>query len=227
MNDICQYYEQVENGFKGNSFPIIIADASICKELRLLESEFDEEAKVGDIVSEEQAHDTGRPRSREEVLHFLNELGWLFQRKMLPYMLEAPNYSLCRFKFLLIFSVERDYCALVKTILDMLVERNLGRDGLSKESFEVLSEVQLLSRAVKRRCRLMADLLIHYCVVTGDNSSRRYIFLPSEGGPGGITPLHLAACASGSDGLVDALTNDPQEVNLLGKCYFLPGISSS
>ncbi|KAJ6336601.1 hypothetical protein OIU76_006474 [Salix suchowensis] len=205
---------EVENGFKGNSFPVIIADASICKELRLLESEFDEKAETSNIVSEEQAHDLGRPRSREEALHFLNELGWLFQRKSVPSMLEAPDYSLNRFKFLLIFSVERDYCVLVKTILDMLVERNMCRDELSKESLEMLHEIQLLNRSVKRRCREMADLLIHYSIIGLDNSSRTYIFPPNVGGPGGITPLHLAACASGSDGLVDALTNDPQEIGL-------------
>ncbi|KAJ6731250.1 SQUAMOSA PROMOTER-BINDING-LIKE PROTEIN 4 [Salix viminalis] len=205
---------EVENGFKGNSFPVIIADASICKELRLLESEFDEKAEASNIVSEEQAHDLGRLRSREEALHFLNELGWLFQRKSVPSMLEGPDYSLNRFKFLLIFSVDRDYCVLVKTILDMLVERNMCRDELSKESLEMLHEIQLLNRSVKRRCRKMADLLIHYCIIGRDNSSTTYIFPPNVGGPGGITPLHLAACASGSDGLVDALTNDPQEIGL-------------
>nr|UER43247.1 SPL14.2 protein [Populus tomentosa] len=205
---------EVENGFKVNSFPVIIADASICKELRLLESEFDEKAKVGDIVSEEQAHDLGRPRSREEVLHFLNELGWLFQRKGESSILEVPDFSLSRFKFLLIFSVERDYCVLVKTILDMLVERNMCRDELSKESLEMLSEVQLLNRSVKRSCRKMVDLLIHYSIVSHDHSSRTYIFPPNVRGPGGITPLHLVACASGSDGLVDALTNDPHEIGL-------------
>jgi hypothetical protein len=66
----------------------------------------------------------------------------------------------------------------------------------------------------------MADLLIHYSIIGGDNSSRTYIFPPNVGGPGGITPLHLAACASGSDGLVDALTNDPHEVMFLSLVFF-------
>ena len=35
-----------KNGFRDNSFPVIVADATICRESRLLESEFDEEAKV-------------------------------------------------------------------------------------------------------------------------------------------------------------------------------------
>ncbi|KAJ9700208.1 hypothetical protein PVL29_005839 [Vitis rotundifolia] len=104
-----------------------------------------------------QVYDSGRPRSREEVLHFLNELGWLFQRK--SSILAGPDYSFARFKFLFTFSVERDCCALVKTLLDILVERNLGSDGLSSKSLETLSEVQLLSRAVKRRYRKMVDFL--------------------------------------------------------------------
>ncbi|XP_012463909.1 squamosa promoter-binding-like protein 14 [Gossypium raimondii] len=204
---------EVENGFKGNSFPIIIADAAICKELRLLESELDTEAKASDIISEEHAYDSHRPRSREEVLHFLNELGWLFQRSTAP-LPKSSDHSLRRFKFLLMFSVESDYCALVKVLLDMLVESNLDLDDLSKDSLAMLSEIQLLTRAVKRRCRKMADLLIHYSISSNDGNSKKYIFPPNLEGAGGITPLHLAACTSGSDDMVDVLTNDPQEIGL-------------
>src|ERR1044072_2030438 len=90
-------YEQVENGFKGNSFPVIIADATICKELQPLESEFYEEEKTCDAIAEEHEYHFGRPRSREEALHFLNELGWLFQRQGVSH--KGPDYSLDRFKF--------------------------------------------------------------------------------------------------------------------------------
>ncbi|EEF52933.1 Squamosa promoter-binding protein, putative [Ricinus communis] len=213
-SSLGRLFIEVENGFKGNSFPVIVADATICKELRLLECEFDEISKDCDIISEEQAQYLGRPKSREEALHFLNELGWLFQRRRASSVYEIPDYSLGRFKFLLIFSVERDYCALVKTILDMLVERNMGMSGLSKECLEMLSEIHLVNRAVKRQCRKMVDLLIHYYINCSELSSKSYIFPPSLAGPGGITPLHLAACTSGSDDLVDALTNDPQEIGL-------------
>lgn len=165
-----------------------------------------------DIISEDHMHDIGRPRSRESVLHFLNELGWLFQRKRTSSMLDGPDYSLARFKFLLTFSVERDCCALVKRLLDILVEGDLGRDGLSRESLDMLSEAYLLNRAVKRRCRSMVDLLINYSVTSNDGASKKYIFPPNLLGPGCVTPLHLAACTLGSDDMVDALTNDPLEV---------------
>ncbi|GKV33347.1 hypothetical protein SLEP1_g41869 [Rubroshorea leprosula] len=213
-NVLGRCFIEVENGFKGNSFPLIIADDSICKELRLLESEFNVEAKVCDIISEDHALDSDRPRSQEEVLHFLNELGWLFQRRSTCYLPEGSDYSLSRFKFLLIFSVERDYCAVVKALLDIVVESNLDMGGLSSQSLEMLTEAQLLSRAVKRKCRKMADLLIHYFLSSSDDTSRIYIFPPNLKGPGGITPLHLAACTSGSEDIIDALTNDPQEIGL-------------
>ncbi|KAH0876049.1 hypothetical protein HID58_073411 [Brassica napus] len=172
---------EVENGFRSDSFPLIIANTTICKELNRLEDEF-------------------HPSSREEVLCFLNELGWLFQKKCRS----ESDFSLSRFKFLLVSSVERDYSSLVRALLDMIVER----DGvMSKESLDMLAESQLLSRAVKRKNTKMAETLIHY-------SAKRFIFLPSVKGPGGITPLHLAASTSGSEDMIDVLTNDPQEIGL-------------
>ncbi|XP_059636356.1 squamosa promoter-binding-like protein 14 [Cornus florida] len=212
-NVLGRCFIEVENGFKGTCFPVIIADASICYELRLLESEFDA-SKVHDTISEEPPVDFGWPRSREEVLHFLNELGWLFQRKRISSTLEVPDYKLTRFKFLFIFSVERNCCALVKTLLDILLERDFGGNGPSVESLEMLSEIHLLNRAVKRRCRKMVDLLIHYSVLNSNEISRKYIFPPNLVGPGGITPLHLAACMSSSDDLVDTLTSDPEKIGL-------------
>ncbi|KAL0701964.1 hypothetical protein Bca4012_058086 [Brassica carinata] len=188
---------EVENGFRSDSFPLIIANATICKELNRLEDEFH---------PEEKTHNSGRPSSREEVVCFLNELGWLFQKKC------ASDFSLPRFKFLLVCSVERDYCSLVNTLMDMMVQRNLGNDGMmSKESLDMLAEIQLLSRAVKRKNTKMAETLIQYSV---NPTAKKFIFLPSVKGPGDITPLHLAASTSGSDDMIDVLTNDPQEIGL-------------
>ncbi|KAF3605700.1 hypothetical protein DY000_02046033 [Brassica cretica] len=194
---------EVENGFRGDSFPLIIANASICKELNRLEEEFHPK-------SQEQAHH--RPTSREETLCFLNELGWLFQKNQTTEPLEQSEFSLSRFKFLLVCSVERDYCAVIRTLLDMLVERNVVNDEPNREALDMLAEIQLLNRAVKRKSTKMVELLIHYSVNLG--SSKKLVFLPNITGPGGITPLHLAACTSDSDDMVDLLTNDPQEIGL-------------
>ncbi|XP_020890348.1 squamosa promoter-binding-like protein 16 isoform X2 [Arabidopsis lyrata subsp. lyrata] len=198
---------EVENGFRGDNFPLIIANATICKELNCLEDEFHPK----DVI-EEQTQNLDRPRSREEVICFLNELGWLFQRKWTSDIHGESDFSLPRFKFLLVCSVERDCCSLIRTVLDMMVERNLGKDGLmNKESLDMLAETQLLNRAVKRRNTKMAETLIHYSV---NPSTKNFIFLPNIAGPGDITPLHLAASTSGSDDMIDVLTNDPQEIGL-------------
>ncbi|KAL2505924.1 Squamosa promoter-binding-like protein 14 [Abeliophyllum distichum] len=205
---------EVENGLRGTSFPVIIADNIICQELRLLESVINEGVALHDGHPSDHIQNPGRPRTREEVLYFLDELGWLFQRKHNSTLFESPDYRLSRFKFLLTFSVEHDFCALIKTLLDILLEVNLGREGLARESLEMLSEINLLNRAVNRRCRRMVDLLIHYSISDSTDTSMKYIFVPNMAGPGGITPLHLAASTLGSDDTVDALTSDPQEIGL-------------
>eukprot|EP00262_Sarcandra_glabra_P018726 TRINITY_DN682_c0_g2_i1.p1 TRINITY_DN682_c0_g2~~TRINITY_DN682_c0_g2_i1.p1 ORF type:complete len:1086 (-),score=197.20 TRINITY_DN682_c0_g2_i1:605-3862(-) len=210
-NVLGRCFIEVENGFKGNSFPVIIANATICQELRTLESEFKEDARVADGISEDHVQAFERPRSKEDILHFLNELGWLFQRKNYPTCNKVPNFSHARFKFLFIFSVERDWPALVRMLLDILVERD--SDGLSGESLETLFEIHLLNRAVKRKCRKMVDMLLHYSL--GSNSdSQKYLFTPNMAGSGGFTPLHLAACMLDSEDMVDMLSDDPQEIGL-------------
>ncbi|KAJ6833085.1 squamosa promoter-binding-like protein 15 isoform X2 [Iris pallida] len=210
-----RYFIEVENGFKGNSFPIIIADSAICQELRALDIEL-EEAGTRDSISENQIQDNRQLSSREDVLHFLNELGWLFQRKSspTPYFVD---FSSLRFKFLFTFSVERDWPCLIRVLLDMLTERSLKSDALAQESLEMLLEIQLLHRAVKRKCRKMVDFLLNYFVIRGekaDRASKMYLFPPNSIGPGGLTPLHLAASAQDSEDMIDALTNDPQEFGL-------------
>ncbi|XP_020081517.1 squamosa promoter-binding-like protein 15 isoform X2 [Ananas comosus] len=216
---------EVENGFKGNSFPVIIANSSICQELRTLETEFEEDVRTPDVVSEDRIVDNGRPRSREDVLLFLNELGWLFQKASNTY--STPSYpkiaepdfldfSVTRFKYLFTFSVERDWCSVTKTLLDMLVKRSSSSDALAQESLDMLSDIHLLNRAVKRKCRRMVDLLLRFSVIQSDNF-KMYPFPPNLPGPGGLTPLHVAASSQGLEEIVDALTDDPQEIGL--KCW--------
>ncbi|KAL1547124.1 SBP domain [Salvia divinorum] len=205
-NILGRCFIEVENSLRGASFPIIIADSTVCQELRLLEPEIN---GTSDDIKE-----TAWVRCREESLHFLDELGWLFGRKYNACLFEIPDYRLNRFKFLLLFSVEHDFCALVKALLNILLELNSGRNGLEEESLELLSEIHLLNRAVKRRCASMVDFLIHYSLVDSSGTSERFIFAPIMAGPGGLSPLHLAASASSSNDIVDLLTSDPQEVGL-------------
>ncbi|KAG0468950.1 hypothetical protein HPP92_018278 [Vanilla planifolia] len=209
-----RYFIEVDNGFRGNSFPVIVADAAICQELRSLESVFVDDDGARDSPSEDQYLDDARLPSQEDVIHFLNELGWLFQRKSHSDS-SLSDFSVFRFKYLFAFSVDREFCVLVKTLLDLVVERSCTTDSALSESMEMLLELQLLSRAVKRRCRKIVDLLLNYSVknaITKDSSL--YLFAPNSIGPGGLTPLHLAASMQDADDMVDALTTDPQEIGL-------------
>lgn len=202
---------QVENGFKGNSFPIIVADAEICMELRSLESELEQGLRKSIVISDDQMQDGVPSSSREDIVHFLNELGWLFQRKNYHKGSFGKEFSYERLKHLLVFSIERDWIALVKKLLDIFMERSLERE----EVMQMLSEIHLLNRAVNRRCIKMVNLLLQYRGCSKNSGSTDYLFPPNSVGVGGITSLHLAACARGSEDLIDALTNDPQEVRLI------------
>ncbi|KAK8956996.1 Squamosa promoter-binding-like protein 15 [Platanthera zijinensis] len=197
-NSYGRYFIEVDNGFSGNIFPVLIADATICMELRSLELEID-------IVG---------IQSRENVLHFLNELGWLFQRKNHP---ELPfvDFATSRFKCLFAFSVQRDFSALVKMLLDILVERCYENDSVLKESLDLVLDLQILSQAVKKKCRKMVELLLSYNIKSSVTKGlKMYIFPPNSTGPSGLTPLHVAASMQDAEDLVDALTNDPQEIGL-------------
>ncbi|KAL5669831.1 hypothetical protein ACJX0J_022052, partial [Zea mays] len=210
-------FVEVENRFRGNSFPVIVASSSVCQELRNLEVEF-EDSQVLDVSSDGQIHDSRQPKTSVQVLHFLNELGWLFQRASACTSstrsdvsdLDLIRFSTARFRYLLLFCSERDWCSLTKTLLDILAKRSLASEELSKETMEMLAEIHLLNRAVKRKSRNMVHLLVKFVVICPDNS-KVYPFLPNLPGPGGLTPLHLAASIENAEDIVDALTDDPQQ----------------
>ena len=220
----------MENRFRGNSFPVIVASSNVCQELRNLEVEL-EDSQFPDVSSDDQVHDPRQSKPRDQVLHFLNELGWLFQRAAACTSssrsdvsdLDLIQFSTPRFKYLLLFSSERDWCSLTKTLLDILAKRSLVSDELSQETMEMLAEVHLLNRAVKRKSSRMVHLLVKFVVFCPDNS-KVYPFLPNFPGPGGLTPLHLAASIENAEDIVDALTDDPQQVCSVkfSLCFTLP-----
>ena len=182
----------MENGLKGNSFPLIVADSAICQEISHLEPEI--EAGNG---------------SRDDALHFLNELGWLFQRYR-PSSAVSVDFSTARLKHLFVFAVERDLTSTLTKLLDFLAEKREA----AEQSLDMLLEIQLLHRAVKRKCRKMVDVLVHYSVKDEVNASRFFPFTPDAHGRGRFTPLHLAASMQEAEDTIDALTNDPQQVTI-------------
>ncbi|XP_078443958.1 squamosa promoter-binding-like protein 15 isoform X2 [Wolffia australiana] len=184
-------FVEVENGLNGSSFPLIVADKSVCRELCLLEPEIEAD-----------------PRSREDALNFLHELGWLFQRRRRRPPLSL-DFASSRFKFLLAFAIDRDLVAVAKKLLDDLAAAQGSNRASAEETLAMIAEIQLLHRAVKRRCRKMVDLLLHFSVDDQVNASRFFPFTPDAKGRGGLSPLHLAASIQGADDIVDSLTSDP------------------
>lgn len=214
-NVLGRFFIEVERGFKGNNFPVIVADSAICRELRTLEDDFEAfcEDKVTDGHSKPHSRDDVISGIQEEVVTFLNELGWLFQRN--SYSKEgpfSPKDSPARFKFLLTYAVERDWNSLLKKVLDILFNMYGEEEGSVREAFNIFSEINLLHRAVKRNCRQVVDMLL--CYIPSSNAYRNIAFRPDVIGPGHLTPLHVAASMQNAEDIVDALTNDPLKIGL-------------
>lgn len=214
-NVFGRIFMEVERGLKGNNFPVIVADSAICRELLTLEDDFEgfREGKVTNRHSRPHSRDDVVFGIQEDIVTFLNELGWLFQRnsyfKDCPF---SPKCSPARFKFLLIFSVERDWNSLLQKVLDILFRMYGEEEESVPEAFNILSEINLLHRAVKRNCRQVVDMLL--CYIPSSSNYRNIAFRPDVIGPGGLTPLHLAASMQNADDIIDALTNDPQKIGL-------------
>lgn len=214
-NVFGRFFMEVERGFKGNNFPVIVADSAICRELRTLEGEFEGicEDKVIDWHSKPHSREDVVFGIQEDVVTFLNELGWLFQRNSyLKEGLFSTKDAPARFKFLLTYAVERNWNSLLKKVLDILFRMYGEEEGSVREAFSILSEIDLLHRAVKRNCRQVVDMLL--CYIPSSSADRNIAFRPDVIGPGGLTPLHLAASMQNAEDVVDALTNDPQKIGL-------------
>lgn len=205
---------QVERDFMGNILPVIVADKDICSELRTLEEELDSTLSWQSGQSGNSSPDESRVNTEAEAMNFLHELGWIFQSTSQGFYRsagldgDASHISLSRFEGLLKYAVLRDWCAVVKKLLDLLFFIGIKETA---EVLHVLSEVNLLHQAVKRKCRPMIELLLQF-VPDKDESRSHKIFTPVVEGPAGFTPLHIAASMFGAEDIIDALTEDPTEV---------------
>eukprot|EP01018_Ginkgo_biloba_P020335 Gb_41517 [translate_table: standard] len=218
-NVLGRCFIEVEQGLKGNSFPVIVADNAICRELRSLESDIEGRSckrkccKVTNGQPKMHLQEETQLSIQNDAITFLNELGWLFQRiSHLGKEPISPKFSPARFKFLLTYSVERDWTFLLRRVLDIFFSMHGGQEGSLQDSWDVLLEINLLHRAVKRNCRQVVDLLL--CYRPSSIGSSSFVFSPDSVGPGGLTPLHLAASMQDAEDIVDALTSDPQEIGL-------------
>lgn len=215
------FIEVEDHGLSSSFFPFIVAEKDVCSEIRTLESVLEVKEAVEDACEMNEKSEV-----RSQAMDFINEMGWLLHRSQLKSRLGHldPNtvvFSFGRFKWLMDFSMDHDWCAVVKKLLDILVVGTVG-SGEHPSLKGALSEMSLLHRAVRRNCRSMVEELLQYTpggTSEGSESStnetpERFLFRPDAQGPAGLTPLHIAAGRDGSEDVLDALTDDPGQIGI-------------
>lgn len=164
-------------------------------------------------------------------MDFIHEMGWLLHRSRLKLRMVHLNstvdpFQLKRFKWLIEFSMDHDWCAAVKKLLNLLFDGTVNA-GDHPSLYLALSDMGLLHKAVRRNSKQLVELLLRYvpenisdelgpevkALVDGENKT--FLFRPDVVGPAGLTPLHIAAGKDGSEDVLDALTNDPCMVKFL------------
>uniref|UniRef100_A0ACD5VS03 Uncharacterized protein n=2 Tax=Avena sativa TaxID=4498 RepID=A0ACD5VS03_AVESA len=221
----CSFHSRNGRGFievedcdlSSLSFPFVVAEESVCSEIRMLEEKLNI-ITFGDTLEEREV----LMASRNRALEFLHEIGWFLQRSHIQATSEAPQYCIevfpvARFQWLLNFVIDQDWCSVVKKLLDTLFQGNIDLDVPSPVEF-VLGE-GLVFAAVNRRSKPLVDFLLRYTmnsasVDSGDVKPARFLFTPDITGSSNITPLHIAATITDAADVVDALTDDPQQLGL-------------
>ena len=211
-NLICNI--QVEDdGFSSSFFPFIVAEEDVCSEICTLQSALE----LTETCS--NSGETEELEGRSNAMEFIHEIGWLFHRNQLKSRLGDldPNenlFSLPRFKWLMEFSMDHDWCAVVKKLLDVLLDGTVDAGDHSSLNL-ALMDMSLLHRAVRKNSRSLVELLLVYPSKVKDTSSAdSFLFRPNVVGPAGLTPLHIAAGKDDSEDVLDALTNDPRMVRI-------------
>ncbi|XP_077229752.1 squamosa promoter-binding-like protein 1 [Tasmannia lanceolata] len=202
------FIEVEDHDLSSGFLPFIVTEDDICSELHTLESSI-------------EVIEVDNMRSRDQIIEFLHEFGWLLERSHLSSrsdlaIIQHTGFSNVRFKWLLEFSVERDWCAVVRKILNILFDRKVGGADYSVE--ELLDEVCPLHRAVRRNCGSMVEFLLKYnpkeekaALANPEAKFRKKLFVSNRRGPRGITPLHIAASMEGADGVLNLLTDQPEQ----------------
>ncbi|XP_066306187.1 squamosa promoter-binding-like protein 1 isoform X2 [Miscanthus floridulus] len=200
------------------SVPFVVTDNDVCSEIRTLEHglnliSFDETSeRIDDLMA-----------YRSRSLHFLHEIGWLLQRSHARATSEQPQYCpdrfpVARFRWLLSFAIDHEWCAVVRKLLNTMFQGDIDLDVLSPIEF-ALGE-NLLLTAVRKRSKPLVECLLRYTatnyapVGSGDGAPVQFLFTPAMTGLSNITPLHIAATISDATGVLDALTDDPQQLGI-------------
>lgn len=206
-------------------FPFIVVEEDVCSEICTLEPLLELSETDPDIEG------TGKIKAKNQAMDFIHEMGWLLHRSQLKLRMVQLNSSedlfpLKRFKWLIEFSMDHDWCAAVRKLLNLLFDGTVNT-GDHPSLYLALSEMGLLHKAVRRNSKQLVECLLRYvpenisdklgpeekALVDGENQT--FLFRPDVDGTAGLTPLHIAAGKDGSEDVLDALTNDPCMVKFL------------
>lgn len=223
---------QVEDyGLSGCFFPFIVAEPEICSEICMLE-------RVIEVVGTDEHIDReyGTNDARSDALDFIHEIGWLLHTNSLSSNpgqtdLHLELFPFSRVKWLIEFSMDHDWCAVLRKLLDFLFSGTI--DTGNHASIEhALSDMTLLHTAVQRNNRQMVEFLLRYIPKKVKNTlvleqkqpdygpPSSFLFRPDVTGSSGLTPLHIAASCAGFDNVLDALLEDPEMViEIINACF--------
>ncbi|KAJ6390307.1 hypothetical protein OIU77_024513 [Salix suchowensis] len=182
------FIEIEDHGFSSSFFPFLVAEEDVCSEIRMLEGVLEFTETDADFEEIEKME------AKNQAMNFVHEIGWLLHRIQLKSRLghldpSMDLFPLRRFKWLMEFSMDHEWCAVVRKLLNVLHNGIVGTGEHSSLNV-ALAEMGLLHRAVRRNSR------------------------PDVTGPAGLTPLHIAAGKDGSEDVLDTLTEDPGMVGI-------------
>ncbi|GJN32110.1 hypothetical protein PR202_gb20584 [Eleusine coracana subsp. coracana] len=197
------------------SVPFVVTEEDVCSEIRMLEHELNL-ISVGETLEEIDHLMAGH----DQALHFLQEIGWLLQRSHVQAMSDQAQscrmgFSVGRFRWLLSFAVDHEWCAVVKKLLDIMFEGHIDLDVPSPVEFA--QKLNLLFAAVNKRSKPLVECLLRYTTAPVDSRSTtpvQFLFTPEVTSSSSITPLHAAATISDAAGVLDALTDDPLQMGI-------------
>ncbi|WOL16413.1 hypothetical protein Cni_G25200 [Canna indica] len=226
------FIEFEDCGLSNGFFPFIVAEQDICSEICMLENAINVNS-YDDYIQEKKE----TVNARNQALDFINELGWLLRRNHIisscqDSKLSSNIFPLTRFRWLMSFAMKREWSAVVKKLLDILFNGAVDAGGQSLVDL-VLSE-NLLHSAVQMKSEAIVQLLLRYVPdkTTNETDPDQLLFRPDMLGSSAITPLHIVASSDCAESLLDALTNDPNQVgtkawkNIRDSTGFLLEISS-
>ncbi|CAN1762499.1 Squamosa promoter-binding-like protein 12 [Linum perenne] len=204
------------------AFAYDVAEEDVCSEIRMLEDALEF------VETDVDLGEGGRIEAKNQAMDFINEMGWLLHKIQSNSRLSdsAHNidvFPITRIKWLMDFSVDHEWQAVVRKLLDVVLH-GMVEIGEHSSLNVALVEMGILHRAVRRNSRSLVEFLLKYApekmqsadkaVATLTESNDGCLFRPDMAGPGGLTPLHIAAGKDGSEDVLDALTNDSKMVGV-------------